>query len=106
MKPIDNSNPFTILLTTIPGPDRKRAPAIYQYRMIYRNQAAEPGCRMLWEVTGGRMAYQVAVERTEQGKLQWHCTCADAVYRGEKTANHRCKHVHGVLNCMPAEQSS
>jgi len=79
--------PFTMILTTVPGPDRKRTPAIYQYRMIYRNHTAEPGCRMVWEVTGGRMPYQIAVERSEDGHLQWHCTCADAVYRGETEEN-------------------
>lgn len=51
----------------------------------------------MWDVIGGREVYQIVLERTEDGRLRWHCTCADAVYRGERSA-HRCKHVRGLQN--------
>jgi len=51
---------------------------------------------MLWEVLGGRLDYQIALERAESGDLRWHCTCADAVYRGEYDSRHVCKHVRGL----------
>jgi hypothetical protein len=51
---------------------------------------------MSWEVTGGRMPYQIALERSEDGNLRIHCTCADAVFRGEEEGRF-CKHVHGLL---------
>ena len=81
----------------LPGPDRKRTAKAYHYHLTYRRgEAAEPGCLMLWEVRGGRSAYQIALERREQGALRIHCTCADAIYRGEQPG-HRCKHVEGFL---------
>jgi len=85
----------------IPGPDRKRTPAEYEYRVIYRQPAAAPGCRIIWEVIGGRAPYQIAVEQTDRGQLRWHCTCADAVYRGEREANHVCKHIRGLVGPNP-----
>jgi hypothetical protein len=88
----------------MPGPDRKREPTIYQYRITYRNpQADQPGCLMTWEVMGGRSPYQVALERREDGRVNWHCTCADAVYRGEVLPNHTCKHVKGLMECTPVQ---
>ena len=33
--------------------------------------------------------------RRTDGNLRWHCTCADAVFRGER-APHACKHVRGL----------
>ena len=60
------------------------------------NDADEPGCTLACEVVGGRASYQIALERQEDGNLRWHCTCADAVYRGEN-APHLCKHVRGLL---------
>jgi hypothetical protein len=45
---------------------------------------------------GGRDVYQVALERQGNGRLRWHCTCADAAYRGESRAQ-PCKHVHALL---------
>ena len=59
------------------------------------------GCVMAWEVSGGRGPYQVALERLSPGRMKWHCTCADAVYRGEQDPNHVCKHVTGLLECLP-----
>jgi len=94
----NNRPPFTLLLTTLPGPSRKRMPTVYQYRMIYRNPDPVPGCRIVWEVTGGRSLYQIAVEKRSDGEIRWHCTCPDAVYRGEMHANHVCKHVHGLID--------
>jgi hypothetical protein len=58
---------------------------------------------MMWEVTGGRMPYQIALEQTKHGQLRWHCTCADAVFRGEKLADHVCKHIRGLLEGAPAD---
>lgn len=90
------------LMLRIPGPDRKRNLAAYTYRVAYR--APDPrdvGCVAAWEVGGGRLPYQVALERTEAGNLHWHCSCADAVYRGEKIQGHVCKHVAGLLDCLP-----
>jgi hypothetical protein len=86
------------LTVLLPGPDRKRSAAVYRYRVTYR--AAEPqtaGCLMTWEVCGGRMAYQIAVERQEGGRVRLHCTCADAVFRGELTGQ-PCKHVRGLVS--------
>jgi len=82
--------------TLLPGPTRKRTESPYCYRLTYRNpHPGAPGCALLWEVAGGRMPYQIALERGHGGELRWHCTCADAVYRGEN-APHVCKHVRGL----------
>ena len=81
----------------LPGPDRKRAASPYAYRLVYRNPDATPAaCLMLWEVSGGRMTYQIALEQGERGNLRLHCTCADAVFRAEGQGRF-CKHVHGLL---------
>jgi hypothetical protein len=90
------------LTLRIPGPDRKRNVAPYTYRVTYR--APDPravGCVAVWDVDGGRLPYQVALERTEAGELKWHCGCADAVYRGEKYDRYACKHVSGLTECLP-----
>jgi hypothetical protein len=82
--------------TLLPGPTRKRTRSRYCFRLRYRNpRPGTPGCALLWEVEGGREPYQVALERNARGDLRWHCTCADAVYRGED-APHLCKHVRGL----------
>ena len=89
------------LVTELPGPSRKRTPAEYRYRLTYRNPTpAEDGCVMVWEVVGGRLPYQIAVERTGRA-MRWHCTCADAVYR-EDEPHHRCKHVRGLVDTLEA----
>ncbi len=44
------------------------------------------------------MRYQIALERETDGNLHWHCTCADAIYRGETEPNHVCKHVRGLTH--------
>ena len=49
-----------------------------------------------WEVTGGREEYQIAAERTADGHTRWHCTCPDAVYRGEDHHAYCCKHIQGL----------
>jgi hypothetical protein len=83
--------------TPVPGPDRKRTIQPYRYQVTYCNpDPYEVGCAVMWEVTGGRLAYQVALERDEGGEFQWHCTCADAIYRAENEGRH-CKHVSGLL---------
>jgi hypothetical protein len=101
MFPADNLPPthsiFPLLITRLPGPDRKRSEALYHYRLTFRNPLEDAvGCVMIWEVSGGRLAYQVALERDEAGSLHVHCTCADAVFRAEDEGRF-CKHVHGLL---------
>lgn len=86
----------------LPGTDRKRSLSLYQYRVTYRNpDPTDSGCAMTWEVSGGRLPYQIAAERLDGGAIRWHCSCADAVYRGEDNPSHVCKHVHGLLEMMP-----
>ena len=97
MTPTASFHTKSLVVTTLPGPTRKRKPSPYLYRLTYRNpEPAVPGCTLLWDVLGGRTTYQVALERETTGDLRWHCTCADAVYRGED-APHVCKHVRGLL---------
>jgi len=85
------------LSTLLPGPDRKRTPKEYYYRLTYRNPSDEAvGCVMTWEVYGGRMPYQIAVERRQDEHLKIHCTCADAIFRREEEGR-LCKHVQGFL---------
>ena len=89
-------------LIPLPGPARRRDWAEYEYRITYRNpDANELGCAMVWTVSGGRLPYQVAAERLDAGRLRWHCTCADAVYRGSDNPTHTCKHVRGLMASMP-----
>jgi hypothetical protein len=86
-----------VLVATLPGPTRKRTHSPYCYRLTYRNpEPGGTGCALLWEVLGGREIYQIALERERSGRFLWHCTCPDAVYRGED-APHTCKHVRGLL---------
>lgn len=93
---------YGTMTVTLPGADRKRTPAAYSYRVTYRGpDALAPGCVMTWQVAGGRQPYQVALERTDAGRLKWHCSCADAVYRGEDDPHHACKHVAGLADCLP-----
>jgi hypothetical protein len=90
------SNPI-IYRAVLPGPDRKRTTKKYHYRLKYRNTSpSASGCLLLWDVLGGREKYQIAVERADNGELHCHCTCPDAVYRGDQP-NHVCKHVQGFL---------
>jgi hypothetical protein len=92
-RPFESKIEYEALL---PGPTRKRTRSRYTFRLHYRNpRPGTPGCALLWEVVGGREPYQIALERDESGDLRWHCTCADAVYRGED-APHLCKHVRGL----------
>jgi hypothetical protein len=81
----------------LPGPDRKRTVSAYHYHLRYRCDDQDTvGCLMTWDVVGGRLPYQIALEREDKGNLYIHCTCADAVYRGDQPG-HRCKHVEGFL---------
>ena len=83
--------------TPMPGPDRKRTIRPYLFHVSYCNpDPLEVGCAMTWEVVGGRLSYQIALERAEDGELRWHCTCADAIYRAENEGRH-CKHVKALL---------
>ena len=52
---------------------------------------------MIWEVSGGRLSYQIALECGETGNLRLHCTCADAIFRAEEEGRF-CKHVLGLLD--------
>ncbi len=82
--------------TVLPGPDRRRLPKRYGYQVIFcTGEPGAPGCAAIWEVRGGRTPYQVALERTEEGRWRWHCTCADAIYRAENEGR-VCKHVRGL----------
>ena len=81
----------------LPGPSRKRTPSPFCFRLTFRNRDPRvPGCALLWEVYGRRLTYQIALEREESGRLRWHCTCADAVYRGEDFQDYQCKHVRAL----------
>jgi hypothetical protein len=96
-----------VLIAMLPGPSRKRADALYQYRLTYRApQSDTEGCLLLWQVVGGRQSYQVALERGDRGQLAWHCTCADHVYRGEVVPNHACKHIRGLRDFVPTIPAS
>lgn len=98
--PPRRENRLVQLHTVLPGPDRKRHASEYRFRLTYRNHRTdEAGCVSVWEVAGGRLPYQIAVERVAAGQLVWHCSCADAVYRGDD-GTHRCKHVAGLLDCL------
>ncbi len=91
----------TTLVVSLPGPHRTRAAALYSYRLTYRNaNPLEVGCVATWNISGGRLPYQVAAERTETGSIRWYCTCADAVYLGSHNANHACKHVRGLVSTL------
>jgi hypothetical protein len=95
--PNDIVHPNRELSALLPGPDRKRTPKVYFYRLNYPNPAADSvGCVMTWEVYGGRMPYQIAIERRENLHLKIHCTCADAIFRREEEGR-LCKHVQGFL---------
>jgi hypothetical protein len=94
--PLDDAHNESILRRLLPGPDRKRQECAYSYRLIYRNTSPAPGCAMIWEVFGGRAAYQITLENAEDGRLQLHCTCADAVVRAEAEGRF-CKHIRGLL---------
>jgi hypothetical protein len=104
--PFDSFLTASRFYTPVPGPDRRRSVKPYEYRITYCSRdPKETGCAVVWEVLGGRGAYQVALEREENGRFRWHCTCADAVYRCE-SAGRVCKHVRGVLSLgRPREQS-
>ncbi len=91
---IRNILPNDVLFAALPGPTRKRTPSAYCYRVTHRGDEVEAGCAMMWDVLGGREVYQVALERLPDGELRWHCTCADAAYRGD--GRHQCKHVRGL----------
>ena len=90
----------------LPGPGRKRLERSYIYRLQYLNlNPDKTGCLMTWQVEGGRLLYQIAVEQEEGGGLRCHCTCADAVYRAEEEGRY-CKHVRGFLDWYQADPAS
>lgn len=80
----------------VPGSDRRRGMQQYHFRVTYRcEDFYRTGCIITWEVTGGRLPYQAALERTASGNYFWHCTCADAVFRCEPERRH-CKHIRAL----------
>jgi hypothetical protein len=88
---------FALVTLVLPGPDRKRQPVPYHYRITFR--AADPtmpGCVATWEVYGGREEYQLSLERARGGELRWHCSCPDAVYHSEDSNPHYCKHIRAL----------
>jgi len=88
---------FALITLILPGPDRKRSPAPYHYRVTFRTpNPGEPGCVATWEVFGGREEYQISLERTDDRQLVWHCTCPDAIYHADYHNAHHCKHVQGL----------
>ena len=92
---VESQNSFMLVTMILPWPSRKRVPAHYHFRVNYRNPTPdEPGCVATWEVVGGRDAYQVALERTENHDHIWHCTCPDSVYRHAGA----CKHVDALID--------
>lgn len=98
--PAHEPGPVGVIL---PGPDRKRLATLYCYRLTYRNsEEAGAGCVRLWEVAGGRLPYQIALERDESCHLHLHCTCADAIFRAEPEGRH-CKHIRGLLKIASLE---
>jgi hypothetical protein len=89
--------PTPFLIRHLPGPTRKRTTSPYGYRLTYRNpDPCAAGCVLLWEVSGGRLLYQIALEREESGFVRLHCTCADAIFRAEAEGRW-CKHLRGLL---------
>jgi hypothetical protein len=84
------------LQIVLPGPQRKREPCPYSYRLVYANPEQLAGCQRIWEVLGGRQPYQIVLEKDPRGILQFHCTCADAIYRKDNEGRF-CKHVLGLL---------
>src|SRR5438270_1016976 len=102
MTTVQTKPSLALITLVLPGPDRKRSQSLYHYRITYRNpEPVEPGCLMTWEVSGGREPYQVSLEHTPAGEFRWHCSCADAVYRGEDHPEHMCKHVRGLIEMLP-----
>lgn len=88
--------PRNVVFAELPGPTRHRSASPYCYRLLHESsEPQEEGCLLLWEVFGGREIYHVALEREDSGDLHWHCSCADAVYRGDRRVTH-CKHVRGL----------
>ena len=86
-----------LVFADLPGPTRKRTRSRYCFRLTYRSDDPRAeGLRLVWEVAGGRMPYQIAVEREAGGGLTWHCTCADHVYRHEDVRGFQCKHVRAA----------
>lgn len=82
---------------TLPGPTRQRSESVYEYRLVFCSQdLGRAGCHALWEVSGGREMYQIALEYDDRGQFIWHCTCADAIYRAAEQGR-VCKHVQGLL---------
>src|SRR5437016_4962815 len=95
--PPEDPSASQVLSAVLPGPDRKRLECCYTYRLTYLNlDATAAGCVLTCEVQGGRLTYQIAVERGANGQLRLHCTCADAVFRAEPEGR-LCKHVQGFL---------
>jgi hypothetical protein len=84
----------------LPGPNRAKLPAAYDYQRIWHNPDRKVvGCLDVWEVHGGREIYQIALEQLPGGFRRWTCTCPSAVYRSEPLGR-ACKHVLGLMPSM------
>lgn len=104
MEAVSLSNPNNIVIL-LPGSGRKKLLRPYRYQVSFRSPEPEAvGCVLIWEVCGGNLEYQIALERQETGALRMHCTCADSVYRSEIIENHRCKHIRGLLELQRPKQ--
>jgi hypothetical protein len=94
---LEQSGPLCEMKLSLPGPDRLRTPKDYYFRLRYRSPCEHAvGCVMTWDIVGGRMPYQIAVERRMDDRLKLHCTCADSVFRREEEGR-LCKHAQGFL---------
>jgi hypothetical protein len=97
---------FPTLYAQLPGPDRARAQSPYSYQLTYRNpQPQASGCQMIWQVSGGRLVYQIVLEQNDRRKLLLHCSCADAVFRAEGEGRF-CKHIRGLLEFGLTDEQS
>jgi len=106
-KQLSENESRAVLTAILPGPARDQEHSLYQYRLMYRNpDAAGQGCLMLWQVIGGRDTYQITLERDEWEQVHWHCTCADAIYRGSTIPGHVCKHVAILAEFVPPVANS
>jgi hypothetical protein len=93
----DGAEPTVVWAALLPGSDRKRTKSPYVFRLRYCDTTPRAvGCVMTWEVQGGRLMYQIAVEREAGGRLRCQCTCADAVFRAENEGR-TCKHIEAFL---------
>jgi hypothetical protein len=72
----------------------------YTFRRVFTaHPGAGEGCLGVWEVHGGHDRYQIALEAGVGGWRRWHCTCPDAIFRGERLGR-ACKHVIALTKTL------